>query len=408
MKNTLLLFALFLALQTYGQYIGVRARYTETRLVDDAPNPSKRQNRLVLSFFEVDASGVYTPVNLTNYDIWVYKEGLQYGSPMGGVQDSAGNNYPGYSWTAPRAVSYYNSLQPGYVDCDPSLTSHFIVSGHELDCGFVGVSYWDIDYGTGQPLERFTAPNICLPYYFWPDPLAMFPGNVNFNSVGVPTAPYNLYNYSCVDGVQQEVIRGVLPADSTGASPLPVTLAYFEGTALNEREIKLGWSNLTELGVDRYEIQRAMPDSGFKMVALVWPFSNSGGRSDYSVPLNQPVAVANYRIKVIENSGAIAYSPVIQVKLPGSQPIQNDLSLTVYPNPAYSSRIQFSARLPQGRYTACLVNLVGQQVAIRSYQHEGGIMEAFFEAPAGCKGLYYFQLRSAAGRTLCQPVLIKP
>src|SRR5258706_9948769 len=85
-----------------SKYIGVKARYAETRLVDDSPNPPKRQNRLILSFYEVSSTGVYTPVSLSNYDIWVYKEGLQYGSYMGGVLDSSGNNYPGYSWPAPK------------------------------------------------------------------------------------------------------------------------------------------------------------------------------------------------------------------------------------------------------------------------------------------------------------------
>ena len=102
-----------------AQYIGVRARYTETRLVDDSPNPPKRENRLVLSFYTVTFNGTgndFTPVVLSNYDIWVYKEGLQFGNPMGGVLDSTGNNYPGYAWPAPKVVSYYNTLGLNYID----------------------------------------------------------------------------------------------------------------------------------------------------------------------------------------------------------------------------------------------------------------------------------------------------
>src|SRR5260221_11565213 len=197
MKTKFILLAVlqFFCCYSFSQYIGVKARYAETRLVDDSPNPPKRQNRLILSFYEISSTGVYTPVSLSNYDIWVYKEGLQYGSYMGGVLDSSGNNYPGYNWPAPNAVSYYNSYYPNYIDCDPNAATHYIVNRHELDCGFIGVSYWDIDYGTGQQIELFTAPNVCLPYYIWPDPYAILPGNVNFGWPVFPTAPYNWYSF---------------------------------------------------------------------------------------------------------------------------------------------------------------------------------------------------------------------
>ena len=198
MKMFLFIISFFVSFVSQSQYIGVKARYTETRLVDDSPNPPKRENHLILSFFEVSPGGIYSPTTLSNYDLWVYKVGLQYGSFMGGVLDSSGNNYDGYAWPAPKAVAYYNSLGLNYIDCDPNAATHYVVNGHELDCGFVTVSYWDIDYGTGNPFEAFTAPNICLPYYSFGHPYYFNPGNVNFDwSVLFPTSPYNLYNFSC-------------------------------------------------------------------------------------------------------------------------------------------------------------------------------------------------------------------
>ena len=41
MKFILLLALLCMHFFGFTQYIGVRARYTETRLVDDSPNPPK-------------------------------------------------------------------------------------------------------------------------------------------------------------------------------------------------------------------------------------------------------------------------------------------------------------------------------------------------------------------------------
>ena len=66
MKKIFLLSFIALACShCFSQYIGVRARYVETKLVDNPPHAPSRENRLILSFFTVDAFGVYTPANLT-------------------------------------------------------------------------------------------------------------------------------------------------------------------------------------------------------------------------------------------------------------------------------------------------------------------------------------------------------
>src|SRR5688500_8943225 len=102
MKTKILLLSVLqvVACTCFSQYIGVKARYTETRLVVNSPLPPSRENRLILSVFHVSDSGVYTP-GIPNFDIAIYKEGLQYGSFTGGVLASSGNNYPGYPMTAP-------------------------------------------------------------------------------------------------------------------------------------------------------------------------------------------------------------------------------------------------------------------------------------------------------------------
>src|SRR5688572_32575499 len=107
MKRFLFFLMTIFCIETQAQYIGIRARYIDTRLVDNSPEQPSRENRMILSFYEVSGAGVWTPTVLNNYDLWIYKEGLQFGSPMGGVVDSSGNNYPGYAYTAPRVVAYY-------------------------------------------------------------------------------------------------------------------------------------------------------------------------------------------------------------------------------------------------------------------------------------------------------------
>lgn len=395
MKTVFFTLLFFISSNCFSQYIGVKARYTETRLVDDSPNPPRRENRLILSFFEVTASGQYIPVALSNYDIWVYKAGLQYGSLMGGVLDSTGNNYPGYAWPAPKAVAYYNSYNPHYIDCDPNAATHYIVNGHELDCGFITVSYWDIDYGTGNAFEAFPAPNVCLPYYIWPHPYAFSPGNVNFNWPVPATAPYNWYSFLCAGSSQQLVIRGVLAQDSS-LTILPVRFDNVNASVVNTRQIKIAWSNMTESDINYYEIERSADGNSFQTIGLVFPRFNDGRRADYEF-FDNTVSAGNsylYRIKALEISGSYLYSSVLRVNIN----IANTLSspLLTYPNPVSNHQLTLQLNnAAKGHYTITLVNAAGQSIVLKEMQHTGGSITQVVNLPHSLTGMYYLIVQSS-------------
>ncbi|OSZ77198.1 hypothetical protein CAP36_12350 [Chitinophagaceae bacterium IBVUCB2] len=400
MKFILCLLVSIISFSGYAQYIVVKARYTETRLVDDAPNPSRRENRLILSFFTATSNGVdfiYTPLVLSNFDIWVYKAGLQYGSLMGGVLDSTGNNYPGYSYPAPRAVAYYNSLGLNYIDCDPNAATHFVVNGYELDCGFVTVSYWDVDWGTMQPFEAFTAPNICLPYYLWPHPFTFSPGNINFNWPDIPpTAPYNWYSFSC-GGSQQLVIRGVLSSDTGGTIvTLPVRFANVRGDIDAADRVTASWSNMTESDILHYSIESSVDGVSFQPIGTVLPTQNNGNRSDYTFFSNQTGTRVYYRIKAVENNGTNLYSNVFVLSRNISSPV-TDESFSVYPNPVTNG--QFTLRLTnakEGRYLFSLVTPGGQAMKQKMITHSGGDMVRQIDLTGVPPGMYTLTLRSDA------------
>jgi hypothetical protein len=391
-KFVLLAILQFTYAVSFSQYVGVRARYTDTRLVDDnSPLPRSRENRLILYFYSVSAAGVYSPITLSNYDVWVYKEGFQYGSSQGGVLDSSGNNYTGYGFTAPQTVSYYNSYFPNYIDCDGSLTTHYILNGQVLDCGWVRVSHW-VD---GQT-EWFTAPNVCLPYYSWPDPYSMFPGNINFYWPIPPTAPYNSYNFSCSGSTQQYVMRGVLPQDSSGEFiPLLVRFADFQGSLSDSGHVKLSWANLTESNVARYEIEKSVNGLSFQTTGTVFPNVNNGSRADYQFISSQTEKTVFYRIKAIENNNNILYSTIIS--LTASTPIifNSDPVLSVYPNPV--SNGQFTLRLTnaeKGHYSYSLISPAGQQLSYKLILHYGGDIIRQVDLTGLPKGVYQLLLRS--------------
>lgn len=382
----------------FAQYIGVRARYTETRLVDDAPNPPKRENRLILSFYTVTFNGtenVFTPVVLSNYDIWIEKQGLQYGNVMGGVLDSTGNNYPGYAWPAPKAVSYYNTLGLNYIDCNPNVATHYVVNGHELDCGFITVSYWDIDYGTMQPIECFPAPNICLPYYDFMHPYYWNPGNVNFSEGTIfPGPPYNLYNFHC-GGPLQLVRRGLLSYDTSGSVVLPVRFANVRAEISADDRVTISWSNMTESEIQNYTIESSVDGVLFQPTGTVLPTGNNGERADYNYSTSQAAATGYYRIKAIEITGNVLYSNILVVRrtIPV---VLSDQSFSTYPNPVTGG--EFTIRLanaPAGRYICSVINPEGQPIRQKMIQHYSGDLVRQIDMSGLPSGIYQVLLRSS-------------
>lgn len=399
MKKILFIILCIICIQVNAQYIGVRARYTDTRQVDDSPKPPKRENRLILSFYEVTFTGnyVWTPVSLTNYDLWVYKEGLQYGNQMGGVLDSTGNNYPGYTYPAPRAVAYYNTLGQNYVDCNPNIATHFIVNGHELDCGFIPVSYHDTDWGTGNAIECFPAPNILLPYYGFGHPYYFLPGNVNFGWGDTPPgAPYNLYNFSC-GGPLQLVQRGLLNYDSINiGEPLPVKFAGVKGEISNDDIATISWSNLTETDIASYLVERSLDGTNFNAIGTVIPTKNDGGATDYTFQTLQPESKAFYRIKAVESNGTSFYSSIIVLRQREgpSIPEVEISSLTVFPNPVTSNEFTFQlSNAEKGRYISSVVNAEGKQLRQKLIEHAGGNLIRQVDLSGLPAGIYQLVIR---------------
>lgn len=411
MKMKFIFLVALLCMHCFGfsQYIGVRARYTETRLVDDAPNPPKRENRLILSFYTVTFNGtqnVFTPVVLSNYDIWVYKQGLQYGNVMGGVLDSTGNNYPDYPWPAPKAVSYYNTLGLNYIDCDTISATHFVVNGQELDCGFITVSYWDTDGGTGLPFEAFPAPNICLPWYDFMHPYYWNPGNVNFSPETLfPGPPYNLYNFSC-GGPLQLVRRGLLSYDSSGGVVLPVRFANVRANIDATERVTISWSNMTESDILSYTIESSVDGILFQPAGTVSPTGNTGGRADYTYYTDQTAETTYYRIKATEITGIVLYSNVVVVRRTIRE-TATDQSFRIYPNPVTGSEFTFRlANAPAGRYICTLITQEGQPIRQKMIQHNSGDLVRQINMAGLPSGIYQVVLRGSDKKITQQIVYV--
>lgn len=395
MKLFTLLLLFIISHGVNAQYIIVKAKYTETRLVDDSPNPPIRQNRLVLSFFTVSSPGIYVPAVVSNYDIWVYDIGLPFGASLG---DSTGKNYTGYAYTAPKVVSYFNTYGINYIDCNPSVALHFVANGHELDCGFITVSYWDIDYGTERPFEAFTAPNVCLPYYDFSHPYYWVPGNINFSQTESAGPPYDLYNFLCAGSSLQLVRRGLLLEDTGSVNiSLPVHFDHVDGQLNAGGIASISWSNLTESDIDTYEIQQSTGNNSFQTIGTVLPTLNNGGKADYVFTYSQTTSTALYRIKANELNGSSFYSNILPLKKSGTDPV--DGLLTVFPNPVINDH--FDLRLTvaaPGRYICKLINSQQQYVRSILVEHRAGDLTRRMDMTGLPAGIYTLVIQSSQKR----------
>lgn len=401
MRKFLFIILCIASIQLNAQYIGVRARYTDTRLVpnDDPTLQDSRDNRLVLSFFEVIFNGtgyVWTPTALSNYDIWIEPAGLQFGNLMGGVLDSVGNNYPGYAYTAPRVVSYFNSMGVNYFDCSPSYATHYVVNGHELDCGWVRVSTWEWNESMQRENEFFNAPNVNLPRYDITHPYYFNPGNLNFSYYDLYAGPpYNMYNFVC--GTLQLVVKGLLNYDSMNiGEPLPVKFAGVKGEIDNDNIATIYWSNLTETEIASYLVERSLDGTNFNSIGTVIPTKNDGGAAAYNFQTPQPESKGFYRIKAVESNGTSFFSSVIVLRQREgpSIPEVESSNLTVYPNPVTSAEFTFQlSNAEKGRYISSVVNAEGKQLRQKLIEHAGGNLVRQVDLSGLPAGIYQLVIR---------------
>ncbi len=402
MKSILFFLSLICCVQSNSQsfYLAVKARYSETRLVDDLPNPPKRENRFILSFYAAASDGTLSPISLTNTDLWVQLQGLQYGTLNSGVLDSLGNNYPGYAYTAPKAVAYYNSKGANFVDCDSMVAAHFIVNGYELDCGFVTVSYWETDLGTGLTTESFPAPNVLLPYFDAPHPFYFTPTNLNFDwSVMPPAAPYNHYLYSC-EGVEQRVLRGVLGHSGDSVPTLlPVRLANFRGSIDDAGIVKLSWSNMTESNLRFYIVETSADGIIYSSIDTITPAANNGTQVDYTAHTSQTNLKMFYRVRAVEVSGEMSLTQVVRLDKQIDAIAEPDFSFSVFPNPVEGERVTIQLRnAREGRYLAFLVAPDGERFKQVMIMHPGGDLTRAFELGTLPNGIYRLVLHSPTRR----------
>lgn len=135
-------------------------------------------------------------------------------------------------------------------------------------------------------------------------------------------------------------------------SVLPLTLLAFDAKkSLNIN--KLSWKTTNEINTNRIEVERASNVSNFVRIGALTTH-NVSGEHFYNFEDESPLPGDNYyRLKMVDNDGAFAYSPI--------KALASRVSLTVYPNPV-TTQLHISLANVANMATAKVYDVSGRVV----------------------------------------------
>lgn len=134
---------------------------------------------------------------------------------------------------------------------------------------------------------------------------------------------------------------------STSANPLPVTLTYLNADC-TDNGVEVKWQTASENNSDFYAVERSLDGQNWNEIAVKAAAGNSTILLNYSIIDEDRMASTRYyRLNQVDKNGAsVVYGPI------SSSCSFNEMSVTVFPNPA-SSNVTIAVQTP----TAGLVEL---------------------------------------------------
>ncbi|TDH27775.1 T9SS type A sorting domain-containing protein [Segetibacter sp. 3557_3] len=180
-----------------------------------------------------------------------------------------------------------------------------------------------------------------------------------------------------------------------GIGPLPVTLtsvkAYQQGVT-----IYVEWNVQNETRVKHYEVEKSADGILFSNAGLQSATGNNMSSLTYRfADLNARAGDNLYRIKTVDLSGLVRYSPVVKVVIGKQQP-----GYRLYPNPASSGNINIQfINQAAGQYSISVVNAVGQTITSKQVIRSAGSSTELVKLTGGLANGKYLVVISGPGNT---------
>jgi uncharacterized protein (TIGR03790 family) len=254
-------------------------------------------------------------------------------------------------------------------------------------------------------------------YVYEPFALAMARPNVLF---GRYTEGYNLaesyYAASIFLSWMDVVVGDPKTSITVMTGPLPVQLASFTGTLIENNRVRLNWMTISEINNYGFYVQRRSVGVQ-EWTEIANSFVPGHGTTNepqyYSFTDPTPITAATqYRLRQVDLDGTSHYSDPIQVDLPTSVPevAPREFALKQnYPNPFNpSTEIKFSVE-NTGHAKLDVYNALGQKVAtlFDGVAEAGQYYTVRFTATGLSSGVYFYRLESGKRSDVKKLVLMK-
>ena len=136
----------------------------------------------------------------------------------------------------------------------------------------------------------------------------------------------------------EEVVRTLVDFyTKNGGLSIPVEVVDFKANLIDTR-VMLSWATMSELGTDRFEVERATKTNGiksaFNTISVVKALGKNDSRYDYAPVADNDIRSGNtyiYRLKSVDLDGSVQYTSEREVSLEGNGTV---LFGQAQPNPA--------------------------------------------------------------------------
>jgi hypothetical protein len=152
--------------------------------------------------------------------------------------------------------------------------------------------------------------------------------------------------------------------------------------------LEVSWTTANETNMSNYEVEESTDGNNFIKATSV--AANNATTNTYNWFDASIINGDNYyRIKAVEKNGTAKYSNVVKVKIGGK-----GAGFTVYPNPVKGGIISLQmSNVEKGVYTVKIFNNIGQELAAKIINHNGGSATQTIDLGKGlAKGNYNMQI----------------
>ncbi len=154
----------------------------------------------------------------------------------------------------------------------------------------------------------------------------------------------------------------ILQSESFGFQSFLIDLKNLKGTVVSKKT-QLDWQTLSEIKLDRFEIERSADTIAFVKIGQVAAVGNSTTVQNYAFIDSLPLVGVNYyRLKIFGTTGDFSYSNRISVNFFTPTVDITDAPLTLYPNPTDQVLIVSSPTLIGNAHKFFITNALGQIV----------------------------------------------